>query len=77
MEALAENLSITTATPSATAEFGGTKYITTKCLVLLKNAKGKSIIDRSGQRRVLMDTKECIPQSILEAMISKSAKIHF
>jgi hypothetical protein len=77
MEELARNLSIVTMLPSATAELGGDQYICRNQLVLMKSAKGKGITDRSGVGRVLNDTKECIPQGILEGLLSKSAKIHF
>lgn len=77
MEALSNNLSITTMIPSATMELGASKYLTRNCLVLLKNSKGCGIMNRSGQRRMLPDTKECVPQGILDGLLSKAAKIHF
>ena len=77
MEALSNNLSITTMIPSATMELGASKYLMRKCLVLLKNSKGRGIMDRAGQKRMLPDTKECVPQGILDGLLSKAAKIHF
>lgn len=76
LEMMSRQLAITDALDVPTSEFGGVNAWTRKSLVLLKSATGRRIQDRTGQGRMLVDTKGAVPQNILNALLSKSAKVH-